>query len=203
VLPRACNLTSRWTNVAFVSRQSPSRDKDGLNFQEQLFVKAYIANNGNGEEAARIAGYSGDTSKRARQRLARERVWRKIQQYARAVLSPLEVKAERSLRELTYTAFADPRQLFHTDNSLLKPSLWPEAIARAIASFELNKEGVITRIRLNSKLHALQLLGLYLGMWQGAGDSRSTDRLDELVAALRKSADDPEEEEAKKATTVQ
>jgi len=186
-----------------VSRQSPSRDKDGLNFQEQLFVKSYIANNGNGEEAARVAGYSGDCSKRARQLLARERVWRKIQQYARAVLSPLEVKAERSLRELTYTAFADPRQLFHTDNSLLKPSLWPEAIARAISSFEFNREGEITKIRLHSKLGALQLLGQYLNLWQGAGDSRSTDRLDELVAALRKCADDPEEEDKEKKVSVQ
>jgi hypothetical protein len=176
-----------------VSRPSPSRDKDGLNFQEQLFVKAYVATNGNGEEAARVAGYSGDTSKRARQLLARLRVWRKIQMSVRAVLSPLEVKAERSLRELTYTAFADPRQLFHTDNSLLKPSLWPEAIARAISSFEFNREGEITKIRLNSKLGALQLLGMYLGMWQGAGDTKSQDRLDELVAALKTIPDDPEE----------
>jgi hypothetical protein len=203
VLPRACNLTSRWSNVAFVSRPSPSRDRDGLNFQEQLFVKAYIANNGNGEEAARVAGYSGDTSKRARQLLARLRVWRKIQMSVRAVLSPLEVKAERSLRELTYTAFADPRQLFHTDNSLLKPSLWPEAIARAISSFEFNREGEITKIRLNSKLGALQLLGMYLGMWQGAGDSRSTDRLNEIVEALRKVPDDPEEEDKEKKVSVQ
>jgi phage terminase small subunit len=115
-----------------MSRRSPSRDVDGLSLRERLFVKSYIANDGNGQRATADAGYSGDCAKRARDLLGRDRVWRKIQQSARAVLSPLEVRAERVLYETTHIAFADPRKRFHTDNSLLKPSLWPEEIAREI-----------------------------------------------------------------------
>jgi hypothetical protein len=172
-----------------MSRKAPSRDKDGLNLQEQTFVKAYIANNGDGKEAAGIAGYSGDCAKRARDLLARERVWRKIRMSARAILSPLEVRGERVLYETTHIAFADPRKLFHTDNSLLKPSLWPDEIARAISGFEFNKDGLIAKIRLCSKLGALELLGRYLSLWEGKGD-KPVDRLDEIVQALRGIAED-------------
>jgi hypothetical protein len=178
-----------------MSRRSPSKDVDGLSLQERLFVKSYIANNGNGQRAAADAGYSGDCAKRARDLLARERVWRKIQQSARAVLSPLEVRGERVLYETTHIAFADPRRLFHTDNSLLKPSLWPEEIARAISGFEFNKEGLISKIRLCSKLGALELLGRYLSLWEGKGD-KPVDRLQEIVDALRS-------EDGEKKDTVQ
>jgi Terminase small subunit len=169
-----------------MSRAKPSRTLDGLTLAERIFVKSYIATNGDGAASAKAAGYAGDLARRSSDLLKRERVWRAIQQSARCVLSPLEVKAERVLYETTHIAFADARKLFHTDNSLLNPSLWPEEIARAISGFEFNKEGSISKIRLYSKLGALEMLGRYLSLWEGKGD-KTPDRWDEVVEALRES----------------
>src|SRR5260370_38732982 len=80
-----------------MSRRSPSKDVDGLSLQERLFVKSYIANNGNGQRAAADAAYTGDCAKRARDLLDRERVCRNLQQSARAILSPVEARSEHGL----------------------------------------------------------------------------------------------------------
>jgi phage terminase small subunit len=63
------------------------RDNDGCTPQEALFCKAYIVSNGNGKEAARIAGYSGSLTKRGCQLLDRPHIKKVIQRTFRAKLT--------------------------------------------------------------------------------------------------------------------
>lgn len=47
------------------------------------------------------------------------------------------------------------------------------------------KDKVIEMWRFASKVQALQLLGEYLKLWEGAGNNRDRDRLHELVEAMQ------------------
>ena len=173
-----------------MSRQSPSKDADGLSIQERLFVRHYLASNGNGAQSAQRAGYSGDCAKRARQLLARAHVWRVVERTTRAKLSQLDITVNKVLSETARIALADPRRFFHADGTLLPVSEWPEDVAAAVSGFEFGKTGLIAKIRLCSKVSAVQLLGMYLNLWNGAGN-KSPNRLEEIVEALRSL---PEEE---------
>src|SRR5208283_2883266 len=150
-----------------MSRPSASRDNRGLNIREATFVDHYVASNGNGAEAARAAGFAGDLKKRAHDLLLRTPVWRAIQQSACARLSHLDVTKERVLLELVRIAFLDPRRFFSRDNKLLLPTLWPEEAAACVSGIEFNREGQVSKIRVCSKNHAVELLGRYMGMLDG------------------------------------
>ena len=140
-----------------------------MSVRERIFIKAYLANNGNGTAAAKEAGFQGDCRKRAQDILGRSHVWRVIERSVRARLSHLDVKA---------------RRFFYLDGSLLPVQEWPEELAAAVSGFEMNsKTGQISKIRLSSKVAAVQLLGQYLSLWEGK--TNSEDRLDEIVQALR------------------
>ena len=155
-----------------------------MSVRERIFIKAYLANNGNGTAAAKEAGFQGDCRKRAQDILGRTHVWRVIERSVRARLSHLDVKADNVLRECVRIALADPRRFFHLDGSLLPVQEWPEELAAAVSGFEMNsKTGQISKIRLSSKVAAVQLLGQYLSLWEGK--TNSEDRLDEIVQALR------------------
>jgi|SRR5580704_13826688 phage terminase small subunit len=164
-------------------------DEDGLNWRERVFTLHYLAHpEANGTEAARAAGYK-DPSHRAIILLREPRVMKVIARERKKVLSDLDVKVERVIKELARVAFFDPRSLFDR-NGMLKPIPQLTADAAApVCGFDFRrtaKHGAISRIRLVSKLAALETLGRYLNLWSGKGDDED-DRLDEVVDAIRNS----------------
>ena len=159
--------------------------------REQLFAAYYVIEKGNGTEAARKAGYQGDCRKRSCQLLQRSRIQEVIDRERARLLNHLDVKKERVLSELAYIAFADIRELFNPDGTLKNfPDLRRE-IAAAINSFEI-RHGT-TKVRFNSKIHALDLLGRWLRMWEGAGANLG-DRLNEILDAFKAGPVGPKKE---------
>lgn len=87
----------------------------------------------------------------------------------------------------------DVRSLFDKSGMLKPiPALNSDAAA-AIGSFDFRrtlKKGAVSKIRLWSKLGALDMLGRYLALWQGKGDGEDDGRLDEVVEAIRAAGKD-------------
>ena len=162
-------------------------DEDGLTLRESLFVRYYLANGGNGSDAATKAGYKrGSVS--GTELLKKPQIVAVIKRERRKILSELDATSEKVLRNLVYLAFADPRKLFSPDGNIRPISTLDAATAAAIASFDFRrtlKKGAVSRLRFWSKPNALQLLGEYLNMWKGAGNHEDEDRLDEVIDAIR------------------
>jgi phage terminase small subunit len=167
-----------------VARHGSRRlDADGLTPREALFCAHYIANKGNGKQASKLAGYGGDLTVRASQLLARPQVAAVIERSRTEILDELAANAKRVLLELVRIAFLDPRKLFKPDGSLIPISELDLQTAAALGGLDF-KDGALTKVRFCSKNSALQLLGLWLKMWDGAGNF-GKDRLHEIIEALR------------------
>lgn len=87
-----------------------------------------------------------------------------------------KITADRVLQEIARIAFADPRKLVQVDSDgkmqiTATDELSPDDAA-AIAGIERTKSGV--RIKVNSKLDALQLLGRHLALFTDVQDQRVT-----------------------------
>lgn len=162
-------------------RSKHDRDSDDLSLREALFASLYIVHR-NGKEAAARAGYRGDLGKRASQLLKTPRVAAVIERDRQKLLDKLEVKKERVLSELAAIAFSDIRNLFSPDGSLKNPHELDRHTASSISVFEVRHGS--TKIRLHSKIQALDLCGRYLKIWEGAGNSGG-DRLKELLDAFK------------------
>jgi phage terminase small subunit len=162
-------------------RSKHDRDSDGLSLRESLFASLFIIHR-NGAEAASKAGYKGDVATRACTLLKTPRVQRVIERDRQRLLAKLEVSKEKVLSQLAACAFADIRNLFCPDGSLKNPSELDSNTAAAISSIEV-RHGTTT-IRFNSKINALDLLGRFLRLWDGSGNT-SGDRLKELVEAFK------------------
>jgi phage terminase small subunit len=160
-------------------------DRDGLTQREQLFVWHYLSNGGNGLRAARAAGYTCNAAHRAVELLRRSRIAVVIERERARMLQKLDVTAERVLLELGRVAFFNPIGLFRADNSMIPISELDRDTAAAIAAVAQTRSGGM-RIKFHNKVAALQLLGSYLKLWDGAGDSRG-DRLSEIVRAIHES----------------
>ena len=166
-------------------------DEDGLTIRESLFVRHYLINGGNGSDACRKAGYKRDGNVQACELLKRENIRRVVDRERKKILSELDAKAERVIKELCRVAFLDVRSLFGRDGMLRPiPTLSADAAA-CIGSFDFRrtlKKGAVSKIRLWSKLSALEMLGSWLKMWNGQGaENESRDRLDEVIDAIRES----------------
>ena len=168
--------------------KSARLDDDGLTLRESLFVRHYLANGGNGADASRKAGYKREGNTQACELLKRPAIAKVVDRERRKLLSDLDATAERVLKEVCRVAFLDVRSLFAKDG-MLKPIPQLSADAAAcVGSFDFRrtlKKGAVSRVRLWPKLSAIELLGGWLNMWRGRGDSSDADRLDEVVEAIR------------------
>jgi phage terminase small subunit len=169
-----------------ITRGKQSLDNDGLNVREALFVRHYVANNGNGKQAAIAAGYVHDPCVRASRLLKIPHIRVIIARVRLSQLSELDAKAERVLREVVRIAFFDLRRLFKADGTLLPIHCWPDDAAAAVSGLEY-KGGSLSKLRFASKIQAVELLGRHLNLWEAAGN-KAGDRLQEIVDALREPA---------------
>jgi phage terminase small subunit len=166
-------------------RSKRDRDTDDLTLREQLFCAQYLLGKcSNGAEAIRRAGYKGDARKRACQLLQRPRIVRVIEREKQRLLNKFEITKEKVLRELARVAFLDPRDLCNADGSFKNLSDLDADTAAAISGVDYKAGGVV-KIRCASKLAALDLLGRWLHLWEGAGDRSGKDKLDELLKAMQ------------------
>lgn len=108
--------------------------------RERLFVSAMIANGGNKTKAAITAGYSERTAGQIGSELSRRpAVIKLLNEQRDAKAHQFDLTTDSVIAELSKIVHADPRKLFGEDGRMLPPSQWPDEMAGAIASVEVEE----------------------------------------------------------------
>jgi len=144
-----------------------------LTAKQQRFVAEYLVDL-NAKQAAIRAGYSPRSAETNGNRLLRNAQVAAAVEAAKAERQArTEITADAVLQRLAAVAFGDVRELFGEDGSLKPVGELSEAAAAMLASLDvvmtLNDDGSVTRtskVRLNDRLRALELLGKHLGMFE-------------------------------------
>ena len=140
--------------------------------KQKKFVGEYLIDL-NATQAAIRAGYSEKTARQiASEYLSKPNIQAEIQRRQAKYQSKLEITQEKILQELAAIAFANGSDYAKVVNAGLLPSvvmtptseLPPEKLP-AIAGIKANQYGV--EVKLHDKVRALELLGKYLGTFEG------------------------------------
>lgn len=148
--------------------------------KQRRFIDEYLIDL-NATQAAIRAGYSEKTAYSiGLQNLKKLEIQAEIQKRRNRLQSKLEITQERVLQELAAIAFANGADYAKVVNSGLLPTvemipteeLSPEKLP-AIAGIKANQYGV--EVKLHDKVKALELLGKYLGTFDGGPAQEQTE----------------------------
>lgn len=148
--------------------------------KQRRFIDEYMIDL-NATQAAIRAGYSKKTAGPiAAENLSKPIIQAEIQKRRNRLQNKLEITQERVLQELAAIAFANGADYAKVINSGLLPTvemipteeLPPEKLP-AIAGIKANQYGV--EVKLHDKVKALELLGKYLGTFDGGPAQEQTE----------------------------
>jgi phage terminase small subunit len=143
-----------------------------LKRRHQRFVDEYVLC-GIGTASLRRIGYKGKrANKIACELLANPQVRAAVQERTAESIAEAGVNAVRTMRELAHIAYFDKRRLYGPDGELLPVSQWPEDVAAAVGSIEVEEifegrgearahTGRLRKVRVWPKTEALKLLMQY------------------------------------------
>jgi phage terminase small subunit len=157
-------------------------ESGSLSPRQRRFVAEYLKEP-NATRAAKMAGYSRKTAYSQGQRLLKNV---EIRRAVEADLAAAGISAHQVLQELWRVAKADMGDAFNPDGSMRTIPEMPEDFRRALTSInggcrftgfgqDHQQVGMKFSLRLTDKVHALELLGKYLGLFSakdGANDSQ-------------------------------
>lgn len=156
-----------------------------LNPRQQSFVREYAIDT-NATQAAIRAGYSKATASQIGARLLTNvKVEAEIVKVRLELARKGRVSAERIVEEYARIAFLNPQDMYDDEGRLLPIKDMPEGAARAIAGIDeediylgvgedRRHVGSLKKIRLTSKVAALEGLARHLGMFKDAEQSGGT-----------------------------
>jgi phage terminase small subunit len=158
--------------------------------KQRRFVNEYLIDL-NATQAAIRAGYSKKTAQQiGAENLSKPVIQAEIQKRQVKLQNKLEITQERVLQELAAIAFANGADFAKVVNTGLLPTvemiptdeLAPEKLP-AIAGIKANQYGV--EVKLHDKVKALELLGKYLGTFEGgATQEQSENNLFEAIDSI-------------------
>ncbi len=170
------------------------KNKDtGLTDQQLLFCKEYLKDL-NATQSAIRAGYSEKTAQEQSSRLlSNVMVQSEIQRSFDKRANKIEVNADFVLGELLKLANSDLRKLFNDDGALKPQSEWPDDIAVAVSSVEIDEIwegfgadrvviGQNKKVKFWDKTKSLEMLGRHLKLFT---DKIEVAGLDSLAADLQ------------------
>jgi phage terminase small subunit len=146
-----------------------------------LFVKAYIANGGNGKQAAISAGYAPKNAEVTASKLLRlVKVRDAIDAHAKAAAARYDLTIENVLRETARIAYFDPAHCYDESGVLLHPKDMPEDTRRAVASMETveakdadgNVYEYTKKLRAWDKNAALERAFKHFGLYKADNEQR-------------------------------
>lgn len=149
---------------------------DGLNDRQRLFCAEYLIDL-NATAAAIRAGYSARSARSIAQELmVKPEAIAKVQALMKERAERTQVTGDRVIHETARLAFADLRKLFDERGALLHVHDWPDDIAAAIASVEVEElfngvgenrvhVGYTKKVKTWDKPKALEMLGRHLKLW--------------------------------------
>lgn len=164
--------------------------------KQLMFVKEYLVDL-NGTQAAIRAGYSPKTAnEQAARLLANVSIKRTVQAEMDKRAQRVETKADSVLAELSRIGYADIRPLFKDDGTIKDPKDWPDDLARAVASFEVQETfemldgqriwtGYLKKIKIWDKPKSLELLGKNQKLFTDKVEHSGSISLEELVAGSK------------------
>lgn len=155
-----------------------SKRKQGqaLTDRQRVFCEEYLVDL-NGTEAAKRAGYSAKTARvMAQQNLEHPAVIEHLAVMMKERSERTQVTADRVITEVARLGFSDLRKLFDDHGGLLPVTQWPDDMAAAVASVEVDElfegfgenrvqVGYTKKVKLWDKPRALELLGKHLKLW--------------------------------------
>lgn len=171
----------------------------------RLFIEAFIANGGNGTQAAITAGYAASRAKHQACRLMKmQDVKDALRERQDKLARKHELTTESVIAELSKIVHADPRRMFAANGTILPVKEWPDDVAGMVASIEVDetfdgsgKEKVWTgytkKVKLWDKNSAIDKAMKHLGLFE-RDNKQKTDPLVELLARVSGSALKPVEE---------
>ena len=168
--------------------------KDILSVKELLFCHEYIANLGNGKQAAIAAGYASNSAKvTASKLLTKPNLVAKIEELRDKLTAKSTKTAEDIRKELEYLAFSRITDVVSVNESgatILKDSEnWPDGVSAAVESISVKEDntGVHQKIKLWNKPQSLKMLGQERGMFKEQVEHTvGADLAEKLTAALNK-----------------
>lgn len=170
--------------------------KDKLTEKQKAFILEYLVDL-NGTQAALRAGYKGESARRtASENLNNPIVAAEIQKHMDLRSEKVGVNSETVLRELLKIATSDVRRLFDSKGALLPPEKWPDDVASAVSSVEIEdlfegfgdsrtQIGYTKKVKLWDKPKALELLGRHLKLYTDKVELKVDESLAELMRKAR------------------
>lgn len=175
----------------------PKKDPPTLEPRQERFCQEYVKDL-NGTQAAIRAGYSEKAAKEQASRLlTKANVLQLIDALQAKVAEKAGVDSEQVLRELSRVGYSDLRDLYNEDGTVKHPKDWPEHLARAIASIEVEELfegsgadrtwiGYTKKVKLWNKGQALDLLGKHKALFTDKVEVTGKLTLEQLVDGSRK-----------------
>jgi phage terminase small subunit len=157
-----------------MSKRKPGQT---LTDRQRTFCEEYLVDL-NAAQAAIRAGYSAKTARViANETLAKPAVAAYLQQLLAERSQRTQVTADRVITEVARLGFSDVRKLFDPlSGQLLAPSEWPDDVAAAVSSIEVEELmggtgpdrtqiGWTKKVKLWDKPKSLEMLGRHLKLW--------------------------------------
>lgn len=152
----------------------------GLTDKQERFCREYVANKGNGCQAAISAGYSKKTAQEQSSRLLLNvKVADFIKSLKEKVNKKLEVTPERIIEEYVKLGYANIADLMKEGMSFEDIKKLPRDVSAAIESVSIvtneTKFGTTTnvRIKMHSKTAALDALSKHTGVFEKDNEQRT------------------------------
>jgi len=122
--------------------------KEAATERRVLFVEAYIANGGNGKQAAIAVGFSPHTAEQQASRLLRDvKVQAALAERRGELRAKFRFESEDISRSLSQALHCDPRKFFNADGTLKAIHELDDDTAMGLASFECVELVAIPRSR--------------------------------------------------------
>lgn len=153
--------------------------------RRKLFIEAYIANGGNATDAARKAGYAESSAHVRGAELVKDRkVQSDIAARQTELAKKFELTTEDVIAELAKIVRVDLRRLFDSSGNLLPVNEWPDDVAGAVASFEVDEihegqgearkfVGYTRKVKLWDKNSAIEKAMKHLGLFEADNKQRN------------------------------
>lgn len=172
------------------------RSNSELNEFQARFCREFLVDK-NATQAAIRAGYAKDSaSVKGSQLLSIAKIQDRINSLIALQEKRLDIKADEILKELRRVGMSDVRELYKEDGTVKHPTEWPDDLARAVSSIEVeelfefvNGEkvwiGYTKKIKLWSKTQALDMLGKHKKLFTDRVELDVSDNLADKIAAAR------------------
>lgn len=203
---------SKTTKTPAAPRAKAGTSAQAAAERKSNFIEAYIANGGNGTQAAITAGYSEKTARsQAARLLADDNISSELRKRQTILGVKYKLDTESVLQQLANLVYADPRKVFGTNGCLLPVSEWPDEVAAMVSSIEVDalydgsgkdrkQIGVTQKVKFWDKNSAIEKAMKHLGQFEK--DNKQKNPFQEMSKEQLTRFIARKQEEVAKAATV-